>query len=318
MKKVAGLLFMAATLLPAAALAQVVGIGATKGGAIANVSAQIAKEVSARGVVQMRTETMAGTQQYTVAIDQGKLQFGIANSMQLLMAYSGTGLSKGKEYKNLRLVGTMMRFRITLLVANGSDIKKVSDLKGKRVPYGFKSQPLFQLFFTAMLANGGLTWNDVVKVPIIGVPQHWNAMKQGKVDVVIAQPGAAHTKDLNASVSGGTRFLTMDTDTAAAKTAAQMLPTTYYFKVDPAPAMPSVKAPVHNVAYAFTLFTHRSVDDKTVYEVTKALYDAAAKLKPLNPIWASFEAENMPLKQGDVPFHPGAVKFYKDKGVWKG
>ena len=87
------------------------------------------------------------------------------------------------------LVATMMLFRTGLLVRNDSDIRKIEDLRGKRMASGFKGAPLFQTYFGAFLKNAGMTWSDVKKVPAIGLAQHWNLFKQGKVDVAMAGVG---------------------------------------------------------------------------------------------------------------------------------
>ena len=101
-----------ATLVAAPAAAQTVGIGTTKGGATGQVSAGIAKVVSQHGGLQMRPQPMAGTQKYVPAVDDGSLEFGVANIMQTTWSINGTVLSEGHPNANLRMVATLMKFRI--------------------------------------------------------------------------------------------------------------------------------------------------------------------------------------------------------------
>ncbi|MCZ7564050.1 MAG: TAXI family TRAP transporter solute-binding subunit [Burkholderiales bacterium] len=164
----------------AAAHAQTVGVGTTKGGATAQVSAALAKVVSANSGMQMRPQPMGGTQQYIPLVNSGELEFGISNMMQAYMAFSGTGLSKGSRHDNLRLVSTLMVFRIGVFVRSDSGIKSVADLKGKRVPSEYTSAPLFHHLMTAFLANGGLEWKDVQPVPQAALAPHWGGNLAGQ------------------------------------------------------------------------------------------------------------------------------------------
>ncbi len=126
----------------AGASAETVGIGTTKGGATAQVTAAISKIVSSHaGGLQMRTQVMGGTQKYIPVVNAGKLEFGVSNMMQYHMAKTGTGLSKGRKHGDLRLLATMMKFRIGWLVPRNSNIKTIADFRGKRLPHGFKSAP---------------------------------------------------------------------------------------------------------------------------------------------------------------------------------
>ena len=81
------------------------------------------------------------------------------------MARTGTGLSAGTKYDNLRIAATMMVFRVGPIVAGSSGINKLSELRGKRGPAGFKASPLFNYILGSFLANGGLSIDDMKKVP---------------------------------------------------------------------------------------------------------------------------------------------------------
>jgi hypothetical protein len=300
-----------------AAVAQSVGIGSTMGTAVGQMAATISKIVSSHsGGVQLRTQAMAGTQKYIPVVNAGELQFGIANVVQTTMAFHGTGLSAGKDYKDLRLAATLMAFRNGLLVRNDSDIKKIADLKGKRVPSGFKGAPLFYVFMDGMLANGGLTLKDVTEVPAIALRQSWDLLKQGKVDVVITGAGAAPTREMNARVPSGVRFLDMDTSGPGPKKTLNILKGTYYVKMQPSKSFPAIKGPTTTLGYDFLLFTSKAVSSDVVGKVVKALYENEANLKAASPLWKTFTAKGM-SKDQNLAYHPGAEAFYKKAGAWK-
>ena len=296
--------------------AQLVGIGSTKSSVVAQMAAAIAKVVSANAGLQMRTQTMGGTQQYIPLVNAGQLEFGIGNMYQTAQAYAGIGLSAGHKYENLRMVATLMPFRNGVLVANKSSMKTMADLKGKRIPYGFNAAPLFQNFFEGFLANGGLTFADVEHVPAIGLRPSWELFMQGKVDAVIAAVGGGPNKEMNAKIDGGIRYLDEVTTGPNAKKTLELLTNTYFTEVSPAPQYPAIRSKTNVTGYDFALWAGKNVPDEVVMKVVKALHDNAGELKASSPVWATWSEKDMAKKQGDMPYHPGAIAYYKKAGIW--
>ncbi len=295
--------------------AQTVGIGTTKGGATAQVANAISKVVSAHSGLQMRTQVMGGTQKYIPVVDSGELEFGISNIMQYFMATDGSGLSEGHKYDNLRLAATMMTFRTGALVAINSGINTTADLKGKRVPSGFKGAPLFQFIMTSYLANGGLTWDDVDKVPQIGLRQHWNAFKEGKLDVVVGAVGSGAIKDMNAKIKGGVKYVSLSREPGAAEATLKHIPKTGFLEVKPAKPFVGVLGPTNVIAFDYNLWVNKDVSDDIVYKVVKAMYENEGELKETSPLWLSHSSKTMARDQG-LGYHPGAIKLYKEVGIW--
>ena len=307
----------ATALISASAAAQTVGLGTTKGGLTAQVSATISKVVSTHADgLQMRTQVMGGTQKYIPVVNAGELEFGISNIMQYTMAVTGTGLSAGKNYDNLRLVATMMVFRTGWIVPKNSSITKISDLRGKRIASGFKGAPLFHFLLSAGLANAGISYDDVKKVPYIGLRQHWNGFKQGKIDAAWGGVGAGHVRDMNAKISGGVRFLSFDTSAAALKRTRKHAPKTHFPVVNPAKPFVGVMSPTNVLAFDYMLWAHKGVSNDVVSKVAKAMYDNEEELHAAGPFWRSHKSKKMGKDQG-WPYHPGAISFYKQAGVWK-
>lgn len=315
-KALAAVGFAAATLV-GAAHAQTVGMGITKGTALDQMAAALSKTVSAHGNMRMRPQPMGGTQTYIQVIDEGKLEFGIANVMQTYMAVNGTGISDGHKFSNLRAVATLMAFRNGLAVANNSNIKTAADLKGKRLPYGFKGAPLFRYFIDATLANGGLTAADVTQVPAIGLAQSWNLFKQGKVDGVITAIGSGPTTEMNATISGGVRFIDMVTAGPQAEKTLDTLPGIYFAKVSPSPKFVGVHSPTDVYGYYFVVLTYKDMNADVVTRVAKAIYENVDEIKATAAMWVSFNKATVAKQHKGIPYHPAAEAFYKQVGAWK-
>ena len=207
-----------------------------------------------------------------------------------------------------------MVFRVGPLVARDAGINKLSDLRGKRAPAGFKAAPLFSYILGAFLANGGLSIDDVKKVPVIGLPQHWESFKQGKIDVMVGAVGTGVLQEINASVKGGIKYLSLDPSDAAVKRALEVYPGSYLKVVKPAPPLTGVLEPVHVLHFDYLLWTHNGAPNEVVYKVVKAMYENEKLLKESGPLWRSHSSKGMSKDQG-FAYHPGAIKFYKEIGA---
>lgn len=295
--------------------AQMIGIGTTKGGATGQVSASIAKVVSQKSDIKMRTHPMAGTQKYIPAVNAGSLEFGISNIMQLTWSITGTVLSKGHTNKNLRMVATLMQFRNSVAVTADSGIHSVPELKGKRVPSQFKAAPLFEQLMIGFLANGNLSYDDVKKVPVSGLRQHWDLFSERKFDTIIAVAGTGYM-NLVSKKLGGINFLSLDDSPDALARLQNALPKVSIKTINPKKGLTGVKKPTKMMVFDYTLFAGKDVPDDVVYKVTKALYDNPEELKASSPLWRlNFAPARMSKDVGFV-YHPGAIKFYRDMRIW--
>lgn len=308
-------------LIASSASAQTVGIGATKAGAVNQITATISKVVSEHaGGIQMRQQTFGGTQQYIPVVNAGELAFAISNVPQYTMAVSGTGLSAPNKYPNLRLVATMMKFTVSFVVPRKLGINSIAQLKGKRLGYGFKAAPLFQNITAGGLASAGLTYDDVKKVPAVGLVQHWRMMMEGKLDGVIAAAGTGFVKQMNAKIPGGVRHISFPNTPQALAGMHKYFPKSYWSIVKPRKGLTGVIEPTNFITYDFLIWTHKDEPDDVVYKVTKVMHKYAKELKEGGPLWRSYSGDkNLSKDQGaDLPYHPAAIKYYKEAGIWSG
>ena len=290
------------------------GIGTTKGGAAGQVAAAIAKVVSTQGDLQIRTTPMAGTKQYIPLVNAGRLEFGVANLPQVTFAVRGKSLFEGHPLPDLRMVATLMLFRLGLVVPDGSDIHSVADLRNRRVPSGFKAAPLFKVLFDGVLATDGLSYDDVERVPVSSLGQSWELFMQGKVLAVIFTIGTGALKQAEVAL-GGVRFLSFNDSPQALAGLQAHVPQSYFRLIQPAPELTGVKGPTILMAYDYTLFTGKDVADDLVYYVARLMYESVDELRATGPLWAEFLGEGMSKDVG-LEYHPGAVKFYKEMGLW--
>jgi TRAP transporter TAXI family solute receptor len=305
----------AAALAASSASAQVVGMGTAKVGWTAQAGAAISKVMSTQGGMQMRQQTSAGSSVYVPQVSGGQLEFGLANELEAHEAATGTGIYDGRPQPGLRVASVLIPFRVAVFSKQGSDIKMVSDLKGKRVPSGFASQKIIETLMKGQLANAGLSYDDVVQVPAANVAGGADDFAAGKSDVFFFVFGAGKVKETDAKV-GGLQVVGIDSSPAAVERMKKHVPPSYALEVKPSPSNLGVMAPVSVMAYDYLLLTNEKVSADAVYNVVKVMHKEKQELVKAFPGMGLFDTNRMSKPIPSVKYHDGAIKYLTEIGQW--
>jgi len=300
---------LAGCLAAAPAGAQVLGLGTTQGGATGQIGTALSQIISMNSDLQVIPQISANTSQYIPLVDGGQLELGIANYPQTYYAVKGTGMST-KPAENLELVATLMPFYAALVATEKSGIETYADIKGHTVPR-YSEDSLGDFVVRALLAAGGLTYDDVTSVPIANFPQQYQAFKDGRIDVSIATVGSQASFDLEAS-AGDIQFLPVEE--AALPAVRELMPGAYLHDVPANEELAGLDKPTRVMAYDYMLFTSSAVSDADIEAVAKAIYENADALKATSPVWDDFNAKDIG-KKADIPYHPGAKAYYEANGL---
>lgn len=305
---------VAAILLCGGAFAQVVGLGTTQAGATNQLSTGIAKVVSDKGGLQMRTQPMAGAAQYAPLVNRGDIEFGISNVPELHYLVAGQVIVE-RANPDLRMVARLVPWYNGLVVKKDSPIKSLKDLKGQPVPAGFPGNPLGKVLISGYLANAGLGFEDTRQVLVPAFPRMFDAFKQQQTAVSIATIGMAQLREWESAL-GGVRFLAFDASPAAVAAVKRFVPHSYVAEVKPGPGNVGVDTPTNMLVYDYALWVNAKVADDVVAKVAQALHDNPGELKASSPLWAEFDIAQLGRDVG-IQYHPGAVKVYQARGIWK-
>ena len=307
---------LVAPLLVGAANAQSVSVITTPPGSFTHsAGAAIAKVITEKSKHRAVLQAQAASAVISVAAGTG--EFGMGNAHDTTFYVTGTGEYAGQPPKaNVRNIGPLSIYRVALHVRADSPMKSIKDLKGKRVSGGFNAQKAIGRIIEAHLANAGLSYDDVQKVLVPNVRSSADDFMTGKTDVLFFALGSAAVKQAAASV-GGLRVLNIESSPEARERMEKVLPGSYVLNVKPAPNIEGMKEPTNIVAFDMAFFTNKDVPDDVVYAVTKALHQNKADLvKAFRPM-ALFNPAGMAKPLKAVPFHPGALKYYKEIGLVK-
>jgi len=294
-----------------AVVAELAALGSTARGGTSQIGRTLAAAISEVGELQIRPQELANTADYIPLVNAGDIEFGIANVVQLTYAVNGTGMSEGRPNSNLKMVATLMPFRSAYIVRKDSDIKSVEDLKGRRVPV-FADKALGDYVTKGYFANANMSLDQVDGVAVPNFPRMWASFAEGSADVAIVVVGAANSREYDASF--GIRYLSFENTPEALARTRKFLPQMYLQEM-PAGSVPGIDKPTNVNVFDYTLFAGKDVSDDMVYKSVKALWEKEADLLAAGPFWNGFMKEKMSTPLG-LTYHPGAIKFYKEKSVW--
>jgi TRAP transporter TAXI family solute receptor len=309
-------LFATAALAAPLATAQTVGIGATSTAYTAQASAAISKVVSETAGVQMRVQPYGGTSAYVPSVNAGNLEFGLANELETLYAVTGTVIYDKRPQKNLRVATVLTPFASAIYVRKDSSIRTLQDLKGKRLPSGWASQKIIGVLMEGYLANGGLSYDDVEKVPVPNVVKGADDFAAGKTDAFFFALGAGKVREVDATV-GGIRAIGVSDAPDAVERMQKFVPVAVAGSYAPSKVNVGVIEPTHIMQYDYLMLTNTAVPDELVYKVVKAMHDNKKMLAASFPALGRFSPEHMARTfKGGVTYHPGAIKYYTEIGQW--
>jgi len=298
-------------------LPSIVYIGTHPVGSFGNVAGSaVATVIGKHTPMKATVKAMAGPAAWYPLVVAGEVDLGVANNWDSEKGYLGESvyekLSAGKGFP-ITLITIGIAYAGGLVVAADSGIFSYSDLKGKRVA-GNIPTPSLQLQTEAYVANGGVSWAEIKPVPVSSVAEGVKAVIEGRADasatITIGMPiiDELHAKK-------GARILPFDTSPEAVRRTKEKFPG-YPIKVTPGPGRTGVEKEMYLWGYDIYLVGRKDLPDEAVYQIVKALWENYKDLAPIHALLKDWVPERFVSKEALVPYHPGAVKFYKEKGVW--
>ena len=309
------LAFAAAAFLAAGAQAQVLGFGSAPQGSIGyNMSSAIARTIAEAEGIQSRVQPYSGSSAVLPLVNSGELDLAVLNVLEMQEAANGEGPYAGRKQANLRVLAVIFPLYSSIFVRKDSPIRTIAELKGKRIPYGFSAQLTLNRIVDAILATGGISGNkDIIPVLVPNVIRGADDFAEGKADGGFFAIGAAKVAEVHKAV-GGIRYLPVPDTPEALAAIRKLMPYAYVTVVKPSPAFVGLDGPTKLMAYDYLVAVGAHVKDETVYGIAKAMYENKAKLVESFRAFNGFNPDNM-HKTMPATFHPGAVKYYNEKGI---
>ena len=308
---------LAASMMAPAAVAQakfmtigtggVTGVYYAAGGAICRL---VNKDRAKHGL-RCSVESTGGSVFNVNTIRAGELDFGVAQSDVQYNAYKGLKqFEKDGPYTELRSVFSLHPEPFTILARKEAGISSVEDLKGKRFNVGNPGSGT-RAAAEELIAALGWKMSDFGLASELKADEHGAALCDNKIDAFFYGVGHPSANIQDPTTTCGAKLVPV-TGPAIDKLVATA---PYYAKVDiPGGLYAGNANPTPTYGVLATLVTSSKVPDNVVYELTKVVFENFDDFKKLHPALAHLDPKKM-IKDGlSAPLHPGAIKYYKEKG----
>lgn len=276
------------------------------GGAVANV---LSKNLPG---VQATAEVTGGSVDNLKLIGSGQSEIGFSMADAALDALKGEDKFKGGKVP-LQTLLVLYPNRMHVATIEGAGIEKMSDLKGKRVSTGSPGSATEVMAFRLIEAVG-LDKDKDMKRERLGVAESVNALKDRKIDAFFWVGGIPTAAVTDLCATPGLKCKLIDHSEGVEKMNAK------YGKLYSAGSIKAGSYPGQDkdnqIADVWNiLVTGGRMSDDDAYKIVKTLVEHKADLVAVHKEAESFSLDNQVQERSPIPFHPGALRYFKEKGV---
>ncbi len=260
--------------------------------------------------VKTQVQATKASVENLILLQQGRGEIAFALGDSLKAAWDGDEEAGFKsKLDKLRTIGAIYPNYIQIVATADSGIKTLADLKGKSLSVGAPKSGT-ELNSRAILAAAGLSYKDIGKVEYLPFAESVDLMKNRQLNATLqsAGLGVASLKDLSTS--------TEITVVSVPKEVVEKIGPPFKPVTIPANTYAGQDKDVQTAAVINYLVTSSAVSDDLAYQMTKLIYESLPELANAHASGKEIKLENA-ASGSPVPLHPGAIRYYKEKGLIK-
>jgi uncharacterized protein len=260
--------------------------------------------------VRTQVQATKASVENLILLQQGRGEIAFAMGDSLKAAWDGDEEAGFKgRLDRLRLIGAIYPNYIQIVATADSNIRTLADLRGKRLSVGAPKSGT-ELNSRAILAAAGLSYRDIGKVEFLPFAESVELMKDRQLDATLqsAGLGVASLKDLSASTD--IRLVSVP------KEVVDKLGPPFLSGKIPANTYSGQDKDVPTATVANYLVTSSAVSDDLAYQMTKLIFENLPELANAHASGKEIKLETA-ATGNPIPLHPGAVRYYKEKGLLK-
>ena len=261
---------------------------------------------------QATAEVTGGSVDNLKLIGSGQSEIGFSMADAALDAFSGVDKFKGNKV-GLQTLMVLYPNVMHVVTIEGTGVNTIADLKGKRVSTGSPGSATEVMAFRVIEA-GGLDKDKDMKRERLGVAESVNAIKDHKIDAFFWVGGLPTAAVTDLGATPGVKIKLIDHSDVVKKKNEKY--NNLYAATDiKAGTYPNQDKPNKASAVWNILVTGDKMSEQDAYNIVKLIVDKKADLVAVHKEAASFSVENQIKDNSPVPWHPGAVKFFKERGA---
>jgi uncharacterized protein len=311
-----GIRFFGALLLAfaAAAQAQNISIGTGGTGGVyyplgGGMAAALSKHVPG---MQATAEVTGGSVANLQLINTGKPYIGLTMADATLDAYKGQDKFAGKPVP-VRTLAVLYPNRMHVVTTTATGIKSITGLKGKRVSTGSGGSATEVMAFRVIEAAGLDKDKDMTRERL-GVAESVSALKDRKIDAFFWVGGLPTAAVTDLANSPGVTIQMIDhADLVPAMN--QKYGNLYVKDRIPKEIYNGMTKDNEQATVMNILVTHENMDEKTAYNIVKTIFEKRDELIAVHKEAQNIKLENQKTEASSVPWHPGAKKYFAEKGI---
>ncbi|QJR10708.1 hypothetical protein DSM104443_01776 [Usitatibacter rugosus] len=284
----------------------VTGVYYAAGGAICRL---VNKDRAKHGI-RCSVESTGGSVFNVNTIKAGELDMGTTQSDVAYNAVKGIAQFKDGAFGDLRSIMSLHPEPFTVLARKEVNAKSLADFKGKKFNVGNPGSGT-RASLEELIAAMGWKLTDFSLASELKADEHGAALCDGKIDGFFYGVGHPSANIQDPTTSCGAKLVSV-TGPAVDKLVAEK--PYYAYATIPAGLYPNNPQETKTYGVLATLVTSAKVPDEQVYAVVKAVFDNFEEFKKLHPALANLKPEEMVKNGLSAPLHPGAAKYYKEKG----
>ncbi len=260
--------------------------------------------------VEATAEVTGGSKENMKLLQAGKVPLALVVPDIALDAARGQLKEVSEKVAVRALLATYSNY-LHIVTLERSGIRTVADLKGKRVSTGAPAGGSEGVGLLVLEAYGIMP-QDLGSHLRLDYPESAAALREGKLDAFLMNTGVRAGVIRELAATPGTKMRLIPHGDAAPKLAAKH---PFYFAAPiPKGTYPGVDEDISAIAATALFVAHERMDEQLAYEITKLILERTDELAAAHKVAQEITLQSA-VRGSPIPFHPGALRYYKEKGI---
>lgn len=260
--------------------------------------------------VKVSSQATDASVQNLQLMKQGDLQIGFTMLDALSHAYNGTDEFKGNQYKDVRVLAALYPNVGQVVARKGTGVKTIADFKGKGFVPGATGSAT-NVLSKVILDAYGMSEDDV-KAQYVGFSEVTDLMKNKRVAGAQLTSGLPTSAIVEILATANGELISMDDEHIKALTEKYPV---YHKETIPKGTYDDQDKDIKTVGVTNALVVPKDLPEETVYQLTKTMWENIDQLRDSVSTAKNMKLENATDGLAGIPLHPGAKKYYEEKGI---
>lgn len=276
------------------------------------VAGGLAKLIQESTAIRATIRPFQGSSVYLPMLQRGDVALGLNTNIDGYLSYRGLPPYQS-PMTNLRTLGMMFPLNITFMVRADSNLFRIEDLEGRRVVVTFRANAALEQLHRGILATGGLDFDDIEPMTVAGLREATTALQDGRADAVPIGIGTALGMETNAALTSGIRYLTIGQNEARL---AEVMPGTRVITMSPRANSIGIPGPIRVSSVPDMLNTGVHMSEEQAYLIISTIHSNWDSMRADISLLADVEPQDLAPSDNMHPYHPGAVRYFREIGLW--